>query len=167
MISNQVIVGMADFQTSKDSTEYLCLGLGSCIGLCALDPQTNISGLAHIMLPKPFPNKPIDKPGKFAPTAIKTLTEQMISMGASLNSIRIAYVGGAKVFSFGDSKKDHFDIGSRNIQSVEEIISEMRLQVIATDVGGTSGRTIMMSSDTGEIKVRIAAGKETLLCKLK
>ena len=47
-----VVVGLAELQVSNNPGQILtCLGLGSCIGVAAYDPQAKVSGMVHVVLP--------------------------------------------------------------------------------------------------------------------
>ncbi len=166
-LANQ-LVGMSEIHVAKGPAQFTALGLGSCIGLCVLDPVAEVSAMAHIMLPAAFPDKPVDKPGKFADTAIHDLYEQVLALGAQRSRIRVAYAGGAQVFKFGaGAEGSKLDVGARNSASVADHLKKRDAKVIHFDVGGSNGRTVYFCSATGEIKVRTAASGETILCNLR
>lgn len=167
MTSTQLLVGMADIHVLKGPGLFTCLGLGSCIGFCALDPVTNIAGMVHVMLPEAFPDKPVDKQGKFADTGIPALIAALEKLGANRSRLVCAMAGGAQVFKFGASVSSKLDIGARNAEAVSEQVRKLGLRVIAKDVGGNSGRTVTLDSETGEVKVRTVSQQEKLLCKLR
>lgn len=163
----QLLVGMADIQVHKGSALFTCLGLGSCIGLAALDPESNVAGMVHVMLPESFKDKPVEKPGKFADTGIRELLDQMRKIGADPTRLRIAYAGGAQVFKFGSNADSRLDVGARNGVAVEQMVRSLGFRPVAVDVGGSVGRTVMFASETGEVRVRTVAGGERVLCKLR
>ncbi len=168
MVGAQHLVGMAELYSAKGTAKYTCLGLGSCIGLALWDASAEVSGMIHIMLPEKFPNKPVDKIGKFADTGIPELIDQMESLGASKGRIIAAYAGGAQVFKFGSSiAGSKLEVGARNALASKEILSQMGIRVVAQDVGGTLGRTVTYDTATGEFRVRTVTGGERSLCKLK
>ena len=50
MMADSLMVGMAEVKTNvKPDDILMALGLGSCVGICAFDPQTGIAGLAHVV----------------------------------------------------------------------------------------------------------------------
>lgn len=168
MTTTSVMVGMAEIHVLKGSGSFVCLGLGSCIGLCAIDPVENVAGCAHIVLPKAFDEKRGERPGKFADTAIPELLAMMERMGASRSRIVLAMAGGAQVFRFGNGDSaSKLDIGGRNAAAVEEILKNMRFPVKAKDVGGNSGRTVQFHVESGLITVKTAATGERPLCNLR
>jgi len=167
MTSTQLLVGMADIQAMKGSGHFTCLGLGSCIGFCALDPVSNVAGMVHVMLPERFPDKPVDKLGKFADTGIPALIEALEKLGASKSRLICAMAGGAQVFKFGANVASKLDIGARNGIAVEEQAKKLGLKVVAKDIGGSAGRTMTLDGATGEVKVRTVSQQEKILCKLR
>jgi len=161
------LVGMADIHVSKGPAHYTCLGLGSCIGLAFYDPDSDVSGMIHIMLPESFKDREVDKIGKFADTGIPAMLEQMKALGANTRRLRCAYAGGAQVFKFGDATANKLDVGARNAEAVAKILLSMRIPVKASDVGGGSGRTVVFTTDSGSITVRTVTTGEQPLCNLK
>jgi len=168
MTATQLLVGMAEIHTQKGAGVFTCLGLGSCIGLCALDPTTNVAGMVHIMLPEMFAGRTDEKPGKFANTGVPALIQALESMGAVRSRLVIAMAGGAQVFKFGSGTGgSKLDIGARNQEAVEAQIKALGLRCLGTDVGGNVGRTMTLFADTGEVRVRTVSQAERVLCKLR
>lgn len=165
MTASRILVGMSEIHVSKGPANFVCLGLGSCIGLAMHDPKNGVSGMIHIVLPESFAGQPVDKVGKFANTGIPALLEQMLAAGAEQRYIRVSFAGGAQVFKFGNGE-GRLDVGKRNGAAVEEITRNLRLIVKAADIGGTQGRTVTFDTETGELKVRHATGGERTLCNL-
>ena len=166
-VSTQLMVGMADIKVTQGPATLTCLGLGSCIGLVAYDPRSEVCGMVHVMLPEAFKDKPVDKPGKFANTGIPALFEEMKKQGAEDRSYILAYGGGAQVFKYGQSGSSGLDVGARNAAAVAEHLKVTRSRVLATDVGGTSGRTIIVDTLSGQVTVRTVQGGEKVLCNLR
>jgi chemotaxis protein CheD len=158
---------MADIQVAKGPAVFSCIGLGSCIGLVAHDKLADVTGMVHIMLPEAFKDKPVDKPGKFADTGIAELLRQMAGMGAEARRTVVAFAGGAQVFKYGSGGSDRLDVGARNGQAVEAIIKNVGLRLLASDVGGSNGRTVTVDAATGIVKIRTLVTGERILCNLK
>jgi chemotaxis protein CheD len=152
-----IIVGIGEFCVSK---KPLCsIGLGSCVGLVLHDPRRGIGGLAHIMLPAS--NGKVDRPGKFADTAVTSLVKE-ISCQHDENEKMIAKItGGASMFTHFT---ENFSIGERNLVAVRTSLKELSIPVVGEDVGGTIGRTITyFPDDKGKIKIRRGDGSVTEL----
>jgi len=94
----EVMVRMGELAVSRTSGDVLVsIGLGSCIGLCLIDRRRQAVGLAHVMLPTGGPG---ETPGKFAPSAVPALVEEL---GAVKTALEAVLVGGAQMFSFGNA----------------------------------------------------------------
>jgi chemotaxis protein CheD len=165
--TTSVLVGMADIHVLRGPGTMTCIGLGSCVAVCALDPVADVAGMAHVMLPEAFADKEIVKPGKFADTAFVELLAQMERAGADPARLTWALAGGAQVFQFGAGAGSKLDIGARNGRALEEQLRTAGMQCKAQDIGGNLGRTVSLSVETGEVKVRTVAGGERVLCNLR
>jgi len=158
-----LIVGMAEVKVSAQPDDvFIALGLGSCIGICAYDAQVKVAGMAHIVLPQGSNDN--HSPGKFANTAIPELLRMMIEAGAAENRIRIVLTGGAQLFST-NAAVPRMDVGPRNAEAVKQELSKRTCSVIATDIGGSAGRTVHLFGD-GRIRVKTIGQGERELATL-
>lgn len=150
-MSNLIKVGMADYKVGKSPDKLLTLGLGSCIGITLYDRAKKIGGMAHIMLPKN--NNPEQRSLKFADVAIEEMLKELINMGANVKSMEAKIAGGAQMFSFN---KENFkkSIGYRNSESVRKILKELDFRILSEDTGGSFGRTIELSLEEGNLKIK-------------
>lgn len=161
-----VVVGMGEIKTLRERGVLQCLGLGSCIGLVAYDPETAFAGLIHMMLPE-AKGAPGEVKAKFCDTGCELLLETMRQGGSRPNRMQFCYVGGASVFRFGASASSTLNVGQRNIEMVEAMCRKLGIRPLATDVGGTQGRTLLVSVDSGSVTIRTATCREQALCNLK
>ncbi len=155
------MVGMAEVKISRHPGEVLiALGLGSCIGVCAYDPKAHVAGLAHVVLPDSAGHPP--SPHKFADTAIPLLLEAMQQAGASPSRVLVALTGGAQLFTFQGSGP-RLEIGARNAVACVAALQARRLPIAATDLGGSTGRTVQLFND-GRVHVKtIGQGERQLV----
>lgn len=153
MDKNEIKVGIGDLNVTLPPGKIITLGLGSCVGIALYDSINKVAGLAHIMLPnsKGFTNQ--SNPLKFADKAIPSLIDNMIKKGANKRYLKAKIAGGASMFSFGD-KSSIADIGGRNGISVKEILSQMSIPILSQDLGGNSGRTMIIQADDGKVFIR-------------
>jgi len=137
--ATEIAVRMGDIAVSSNPGDMLvAIGLGSCIGLAVVDQRRGIAGLAHIMLPEAIAGSgPV---GKFADLAVPELLDRMTALGTSRPMLKAALVGGAQMFSLDSSGA--LDIGVRNAAAVRAALAKERVPVVATEVGGSKGRTI-------------------------
>ena len=129
--------------------------LGSCVGILLHDRQAGVGGLAHIVLPDS--RGAFDQLGKFADTAIPALVTDLERLAGRPLKGRITakLLGGARMFN---SAATSLDIGRLNRDATESILSEMGIPIVARDLGGETGRNIVMSIATGVVTVKIPGG---------
>jgi chemotaxis protein CheD len=161
-----VVVPMAELHVVQGTGRLLCLGLGSCIGLCAFDPVAGVAGMAHLMLPQAHPSRPAPA-AKFADTGVPALIAQMESAGGVRSRLVFAMVGGAQVFRYGAPGGHRLEIGQRNVEAVLAALERENLTLKGRDTGGNSGRTVFLDADTGDVVIRTASGAPITLCNLK
>lgn len=154
----QVVFSGAELQ------ELRCLGLGSCIGLVLVDPTLKLGCMAHVVLPEARPSSTAE-PAKYADTAVPYVVAEMVRKGASKGRLRAAIVGGAQLFSF-EGASETMDVGRRNIAAVKKHLLDMKIRLVAEDVGGKLGRTVVLDAGTGDVTVRQSGVPEKKLTNL-
>ncbi len=169
-MTRQIPVKMAELAVCRpgDRAVLVALGLGSCIGLCLYDPVAKVAGMAHVVLPDSSAARKDEPPGKYADTAVAALISQMTAAGAIRTRLRAAIAGGAHVFSFGNGSgaPGTMDIGARNADAVLRHLQSLRIPVAASDVGGSSGRTVQLFPEDGLVTVRLTGSPESELVRL-
>ena len=151
-MNNRIIVGMADYKVGKTPDILMTAGLGSCIGICIYDYQFKIGGMAHIMLPCSNGTAG-GKETKYADTCIALMLNDLYKLGARKAKLKAKMAGGAQMFSFA-GKAPLLKIGERNAQAVEQELLKVGIPLIASDVGGTHGRTIHFDVASGELFIK-------------
>ena len=146
-------VGMGDYKLAKPPDKLITAGLGSCIGICLLDPKTKIACMSHIMLPCSPDDKKYGNPGKYADTAIIAALDAMKRMGADTDHLVAKIAGGAQMFRFSGNSSI-FKIGERNAIAVEENLEKNKIRLLNKDIGGNVGRTIIFDPANGELSIR-------------
>ena len=157
-------ISLGQIEVRRSSALFMCPGLGSCLGIVALDRAASVSGAAIIMLPQSAGSS--DHPGRYANLAVKDLVEQMVAEGAQIERIQLAIAGGARVFRGTGQAGEALDIGGRNTLAVLSAIGSLELNCVAQDTGGELARTLAMDSSTGRVTVKSTCGGEKLLCNL-
>ncbi|MFS0823588.1 chemotaxis protein CheD [Bacillus sp. 1P02SD] len=153
--SSQVIkVGIADMNVITAPDLIRTSGLGSCVGVVIYDQAKKVAGLAHIMLPSSASTKAGNiNIAKYADTAIEELIYKITGIGGREKSLKAKIAGGAQMFQF-QSGSDIMRIGPRNIEAVEAELKRLNITLVASDVGGSNGRTIEFNPETTILKIR-------------
>ncbi|WP_010282380.1 chemotaxis protein CheD [Bacillus timonensis] len=153
--SYQIVkVGIADLNVIAAPDLIRTSGLGSCVGAVIYDQAKHVAGLAHIMLPSSASIKAGNMNiAKYADTAIEELISQIIKIGGRPKSLKAKIAGGAQMFQF-QSGSDIMRIGPRNVEAVEAELRRFNITLVASDVGGSNGRTIEFDPVTTILKIR-------------
>ena len=155
-----VVIGLGEMQVSKNPSVVLaCLGLGSCIGLCAYDPVSKVAGMAHIVLPSSEGRNAGNSP-KYADTAVPALVEAMCNIGANERRLVIKMAGGAQM-SGGPGASAIFKTGEKNIEATKETLAKHGIRLVSSETGGKHGRTVRLYVDSGRVSVAAAGSAST------
>ncbi|RPF48411.1 chemotaxis protein CheD [Hydrogenoanaerobacterium saccharovorans] len=159
-MSKIVTVGISDINLVSAPDVLVTYALGSCVGICLLDPLSRLGGLAHIMLPssKQLPNIPPSN--KFADTAILNLVKQMESLGARKARLKAKIAGGACMFNCVNNTAIS-NIGKRNVAEVKNILATLGIPILAEDTGSDYGRTLYFYPENGTMKIKSALKGES------
>lgn len=162
-MSEVIKVGMADLKTCVSPDSVTTLGLGSCVGIAIRDPATKIGGLAHIMLPDSTAMRNSQQNiAKFADTGIEELVRQMEVLGAKRSRMVAKIAGGADMFNFHGSSSVGL-VGERNAEATKAKLKELKIPILAEDIGANYGRTVIFYPETGEFHIRAVGKNMTII----
>ncbi|MDE1765490.1 MAG: chemotaxis protein CheD [Thaumarchaeota archaeon] len=150
-----VEIKMGELAVVNDQTDELKTFVGSCVAMCLFDIKTRIAAMAHVMLPKKIHSKQNtmnDEAGKFADVAFTCMINKMNEMGADKKRIRAKIAGGAAIFSH-ESENGLFNVGTRNIAAIKQILKENGIPLISEDVGENFGRWVIFNPHSGEMTI--------------
>lgn len=151
---------IAHHAVAKGRSRLITVGLGSCVAVAIHDRTTKIGGLAHVLLPDASLGRGVENRARYASSAVPLLLEEMKEIGA-IGPYFASLVGGAALFgpllSFGGS------VGARNIDAARKALAKAKVPLVAEDVGGESGRTVLFDVTTGKVQVRSVRGGEHVL----
>ena len=155
-------VGMAEMVVVSAPESLVTLGLGSCIGLVLYDQAAKVAGMVHIMLPdsRGAGGKALEKPGKFADTAVPALIAEVCRKGAVRSRLKAKIAGGSQMFALPGAQTDFLAVGSRNAKETEEMLKKHGIPLSAADTGGNKGRTVEFPTKTCMPTVKVL-GKGT------
>jgi chemotaxis protein CheD len=152
-----LVVGISDLKVGLPPDTLITYALGSCVGICLVDPMTHVGGLSHIMLPDSRLSPNDSNVMKFADTAIPHLIRLMEQKGASRARIKAKIAGGAQMFEVvatPGSSSNTWQIGQRNVNAVVAALQNARIPIIAKDVLANYGRTVSFNPATGMMSVK-------------
>ncbi|MGP0065662.1 MAG: chemotaxis protein CheD [Isosphaeraceae bacterium] len=134
--------------------------LGSCVGVVLFDRAAKLAGLAHIVLPSA--RGAVDHPGKYADTAIPAVIadlERRLGIRARTR-LTAKLAGGASMFQVSPDADSALNIGRRNQEAIEQILDDLKIPVVARDLGGTSGRRLTLDTASGMVAIRVPGGAD-------
>ncbi len=141
---------IAHHAVAKGQGRLVTIGLGSCVAIAIHDPLTKIGGLAHVLLPDPIGATAAEHPAKFASTAVPLLLNEMRALGAK-GPFAAKIAGGASLF--GKLLSAGGSMGARNVAAVRAALERARVEVKAEDVGGDTGRTVVLDVASGAVTI--------------
>lgn len=124
--------------------------LGSCVAVCLWDPVLKIGGINHFMLPL-WNGQGLASP-KYGNIAIDKLIKKMLELGGKKENLRAKIFGGGQRIQ---SSTTGMEIGKRNIILARQYLSDEKIPIVKTSVGGPMGRKIIFYSDTGDVMMKL------------
>jgi len=124
--------------------------LGSCVAVCLWDPVTKIGGINHFLLPN-FSGEGIASP-RYGNIAIKELLHRLTQLGSQKHNLLAKMFGGACVLEAFRQRQHH--LGTKNIETAQELLKSESIPVVGHDVGGQRGRKLIFHTDDGAAWVK-------------
>jgi len=126
--------------------------LGSCVSVCFFCREKRIGAIFHALLPV-MPEK--EKNGfsgryyHYVDSAIRHIMHSFYRRGIKQTMIEAKVFGGAQAVFEG-----MIQTGSKNILTAYEVLADHNIKIVASDVGGRLGRTLIFISSTGEVFIK-------------
>jgi chemotaxis protein CheD len=120
--------------------------LGSCVSVCLHDSALRQGAINHYILP--HWNGHDLATMKYGNLSIIRILEELLMLGSDYENIVAKVFGGAEVLM---GMPTNFHIGKRNAQIAIDILTELKIPVIFSDIGGNRGRKISFNTLTGEV----------------
>jgi chemotaxis protein CheD len=149
---DRIKVGIADWAVTASGATLTTSGLGSCLGVALYDDEAGVAGLVHVMLPRAEGSA--EEAAKFTDAGIELLLDEVVAAGASRDDVVAKVAGGSQMFEF-DSQSGA--IGERNVVVARETLEFHGVPLVAEDVGGDYGRSLKLSGESGDLRVKSAA----------
>ncbi|MGI6081448.1 MAG: chemotaxis protein CheD [Limnochordia bacterium] len=147
-------VGLGQMSVAGAEARLAIFGLGSCIGLVLWSPSIKTAVMSHIVLPSSKGARPLaSTPAKFADWAIPRALDILNDRGATTDDIVAKMVGGAHPLAAALGTP-----GQKNAELIMAALEEEGISVVGSDIGGSVGRTVVFSPDTGVMEIKFADG---------
>ena len=124
--------------------------LGSCVAACLWDPERQIGGMNHFLLPDTDLASANSESARYGGYAMEVLVNEMLKAGAHRSSIQ------AKVFGGGNVLKAFVTtpVGTRNAAFVREYLEREGIPIVAEDLEGIHPRKVHFCPHTGKVMVK-------------
>lgn len=134
--------------------------LGSCVGVTLWSARFRVGALCHSQLPR-CPGEGVGQSflnrHRYVDFAIRDLARQFDLLGASRQEVQVKLFGGADVLPVSTSNHSRPTIGKLNCEAAVDTLRAEGLVLVASSLGGTSGRSLRFYTGTGEVRVRCLA----------
>lgn len=132
--------------------------LGSCVGVAFWSARFNAGALCHALLPR-CPKNPSNgltpsEGYRYVDFAIRDLARQFDKIGALRLEVQVKLFGGADVLPVSATGSLRPTVGRQNCEVAIEVLRDEGFSVVASSLGGTSGRSIHFHTGTGEVRLR-------------
>lgn len=160
------MVRIAEFHSGRGEGRMRTFALGSCLAIVLYEPTNRVGALSHTMLPCAQTTSSLETstrtPAKYVNSAIPAMLEEIRRLGASPSKVVAKLVGGARMFP-GVTSSETANIGERNIEQARLVLAAMKIPIVAEDIGGTHGRSVLFDLCDGSLLVSsLKAGGRTL-----
>lgn len=152
-MDNRIIIGIGDYAVGKSPRTLYTSSLGSCLAVVLYEPDKNIAGMAHILLPSHIKFKDKSKPSKFADTAIEYLINELKKLGASPDKLVAKLAGGSKLGNLMP-RDDIFKVGEKNVLSATFELKKYNIPIESKDIGGDYYRTVEFLISENKLQIR-------------
>ena len=124
--------------------------LGSCVAVCLHDPEQQIGGLNHFLLPLAPPH---EASTRYGDVATRRLLREMERRGSLPHRLVASVIGGACVLDAYQHRKA--DLGRANVRVARDVLAGAGVTVVMLDVEGQRGRRVTFDPRTGDVAVRL------------
>jgi len=154
------IIVVGDMKTGEKEDLLITHALGSCLGLIVYDPEIQIGGILHAMLPlsKINRDKAQANPYMFVDTGVPTLFKTLYEMGAKKSRLVVKAAGCGNPMG----RNETFKIGERNYSALKIFLRESNILLESEDIGGTKSRTVNFDILSGITIISSNGQKEEL-----
>ena len=133
--------------------EIISTVLGSCISACIRDPSAKIGGMNHFMLPESTDSDPHSRDitntsARYGSYAMEHMINTILANGGRRERLEIKLFGGGKVLQSATN------VGSRNIQFVQNYLHMEDLPVNSEDLGGLHPRKVLYFPHSGRVLMK-------------
>ncbi|MCK5267261.1 MAG: chemotaxis protein CheD [Spirochaetes bacterium] len=152
-----VTIHPGDFYVTQKKGIVIHTLLGSCVAACLYDPISKVIGMNHFLLSNKRYAKGmpicISEAGRYGVHAMELLINGMLKIGALKKNLKAKVFGGAKVFET-ERQSNFICVGDVNVRFIREFLSNEKIPLMSSDLGGDRGSVIYFSSSDYSVYLR-------------
>jgi chemotaxis protein CheD len=137
--------------------------LGSCVSVTFHCQVKKIGAIFHAIMPV-MPEEEQTRwtrnNYRYVDSSIRHVVRSLYRRGVKQHQIEAKVFGGAQAITTGEARP-----GPSNIRVAFELLTELNIKILASDVGGKYGRNLVFISDTGEVFIK--THKNCIMSRLK
>lgn len=142
-------VASGSYAISRADDLILEAFLGSCVGVTLCDPEAEVGGLVHFLLPEPTGFTDQSLPERYASTGLPLFIQALCAEGAKKERLLACIAGGGLVGTVSDLDLE-LDIGGRTAEVVQTILYQEKILVFESETGGYFGYRLSLNGRTWE-----------------
>ena len=120
--------------------------LGSCIAACLYDPDVQVGGMNHFLLP--VGSGVNAETACYGINAMELLINELMMRGGQRSRMVAKLYGGARVLS---DQLQSSRVGEKNVDFVRKYLTTEGIPIVEQKVGGSAGLRVVMIADTGAV----------------
>jgi len=148
----KVHVIQGEYRVVTDPNVVLSTVLGSCVAACLRDPEAQVGGMNHFLLPGDSGAGHSGDAERYGVHLMELLVNGLLKQGARRQSLEGKLFGGARMLE-GLS-----DIGAKNAEFAKRFFVNEGIKLVAEDLGGTRGRRIEYFPISGRARQILFSG---------
>lgn len=119
--------------------------LGSCVSVCIRHRHAIWAGMNHYLLASGEGEG--QELGRYGNLSIQTMWNRLRQRDDNPDNYRARIFGGAKMFDL-----QAFDIGARNIEVARDMLHQLRIPIVESQVGGGSGVRLRFETEADRVQ---------------
>ena len=120
--------------------------LGSCVAACLFDPELELGGMNHFMLPSGAEDS--GRPTRFGVHAMEVLINDLLHLGAERVRLQAKIFGGAHVLRMQSAT---IQVPERNIDFIRDFLEAEQIPVVGERLGGSHPLQIYFFTQTAKV----------------
>lgn len=142
-------IGPGEFYATQRDMVIVTV-LGSCVSACLRDPDAQVGGMNHFMLPHhgSDPGGPVSESARYGAYAMEVLVNNLLALGAKRSRMQ------AKIFGAGRIVPGMSDIGAKNAKFAIEYLERERIPILAQDLGRDEASKVYFFPQSGKVLLK-------------